>query len=311
MTSIGLVLGAGGVLGFAYEIGALAALEEATGWDSRTAAVIVGTSAGANLAATIRAGISSSDHYAHSQREPLTAEVSAIVRPRIRRSLRPTAPWLVAPALYAKGPVRWGLFAGLLPTGRVSTKPIGDRVRNLVGESWPDEPTWICATRLRDGRRVVFGRDDVSVPDLGVAVEASSSIPGRLAPVKIGNDRFIDGGTYSPTNADVVAKLGLDMVIVVSPMSAVSTQLGARVDRSPRALAARRLGREVQRVRSRGTTVLSIQPAATDLDTIGLDPLDRSRAPAVAAAARESVAAFLADERTRERVEMLRGATAP
>lgn len=54
----GLVLGAGGILGAAWTVGALSAIEEATGWDPRQAGVIVGTSAGSVLAALLRAGTS-------------------------------------------------------------------------------------------------------------------------------------------------------------------------------------------------------------------------------------------------------------
>ena len=61
MTAIGLVLGAGGVVGGAYHAAALAALENATGWDARTADLIVGTSAGAGVAAGLRAGIKASE----------------------------------------------------------------------------------------------------------------------------------------------------------------------------------------------------------------------------------------------------------
>ena len=58
MASVGLVLGAGGVVGGAYHAGALAALAETAGWDARDAEVIVGTSAGSIAAAALRAGLS-------------------------------------------------------------------------------------------------------------------------------------------------------------------------------------------------------------------------------------------------------------
>jgi len=45
-SKVGLVLGAGGIAGGAFHAGVLAALEEATGWDPRRAALVVGTSAG-------------------------------------------------------------------------------------------------------------------------------------------------------------------------------------------------------------------------------------------------------------------------
>src|SRR5690606_19316991 len=56
-TKTGLVLGAGGVLGAAWLIGALRALEEVTGFDPRGADRLLGTSAGSILAAALGAGI--------------------------------------------------------------------------------------------------------------------------------------------------------------------------------------------------------------------------------------------------------------
>lgn len=45
----GLVVGGGGTLGFAWAVAALAAVEEQLDWDARTAEVLVGTSAGAEV----------------------------------------------------------------------------------------------------------------------------------------------------------------------------------------------------------------------------------------------------------------------
>ena len=56
MGRIGLVLGAGGVIGHAFHAGVLAALADDTGWDPRRADVIVGTSAGSIAGALLRAG---------------------------------------------------------------------------------------------------------------------------------------------------------------------------------------------------------------------------------------------------------------
>src|SRR4051794_24860940 len=64
VTSVGLVLGAGGVVGGAYHAGALAALTEAAGWDARTADVVVGTAAGSLARAAPRAGLSGAGPFA-------------------------------------------------------------------------------------------------------------------------------------------------------------------------------------------------------------------------------------------------------
>src|SRR4051812_49783566 len=54
---VGLVLGAGGVIGGAWLMGALEALEAETGWQAADAEQIVGTSAGAVIGSLAAAGV--------------------------------------------------------------------------------------------------------------------------------------------------------------------------------------------------------------------------------------------------------------
>src|SRR6476661_6861154 len=54
---IGLVLGAGGVVGASWLIGALEALQSETGWDPAAADTIIGTSAGAVVGALTAEGV--------------------------------------------------------------------------------------------------------------------------------------------------------------------------------------------------------------------------------------------------------------
>ena len=56
MSSVGLVLGGGGITGASYHFGALFALQMATGWNATDADVIVGTSSGSFIAALVRGG---------------------------------------------------------------------------------------------------------------------------------------------------------------------------------------------------------------------------------------------------------------
>src|SRR5207237_9971213 len=144
-----------------------------------------------------------------------------------------------------------------------------DRIRLMFDDDWPQRSLWICALRLRDGQRVVFGRDDVWVPDVGTAVEASSAIPGYLQPVAIGSDTYVAGGAHSPSNADLVAGLGLDLVIVISTMSAPWTALRPSPSIGSRALASWVLEREVRAVRASGTPVRVLAPTAAVLSVMG------------------------------------------
>lgn len=52
----GLALGCGGTLGFAWAAVALQSLQRELGWDARDADVLIGTSAGAELAALLGSG---------------------------------------------------------------------------------------------------------------------------------------------------------------------------------------------------------------------------------------------------------------
>ena len=307
MGSIGLVLGAGGVVGGSYHAGALAALAEAAGWDARDADVIVGTSAGAIAGASLRAGLSGADQFARSTSGELSAEGTRLVgslppiteipsRPPFPRGLPlPASPQLAATALLPPWRARpTAALAGLLPAGSVPTAPLGDRIRSMFTETWPERSLWLCALRLRDGQRVIFGRDDVEVPDVGTAVEASCAIPGFLQPVGVCGETYVDGGAHSPSNADVLAGLGLDLVIVISTMSAPWTALRPSPNIGSRALASWVLEREVRAIRSSGTPVLVLEPTSEDLAVMGNNAMDPQKRAVVAQQARSTTVQRLA-----------------
>jgi predicted acylesterase/phospholipase RssA len=70
---IGLVLGAGGVVGRAHQAGVLAALEHDWGFDARSVDVVVGTtSAGSITGVFLRLGVSAADLAAWTVKAPLS-----------------------------------------------------------------------------------------------------------------------------------------------------------------------------------------------------------------------------------------------
>ena len=81
-----------------------------------------------------------------------------------------------------------------------------------------------AAVRLRDGKRVVFGRPDAPDVPVGQAVAASCAVPGYFRPVSIDGRRYIDGSVRSLTNADLLGDAGLDLVLVISPMTQASAR---------------------------------------------------------------------------------------
>jgi len=315
MPSVGVVLGAGGIVGAAYHAGVLSALAEA-GFDARHADLLVGTSAGSGVAASLRAGFPPIDLAARNLGRAISVEAAALVErsggPPII-DFRPQPSWRVprpsSPRLmFRSGRHPTKALVGMLPTGTISTDVIGERISALYGErSWPDEQLWVCAVDLDSGDRVVFGRNGVQAP-IGVAVQASSSIPGFFRPVEHGGRRYVDGGVHSPTNADLLADAEFDIVVIVSPMSATRLAHGALLP-TARPLHARRLAHEVEQVRRAGTHVLTFQQTPADVGAMGRNPMDAGRRAATTEAALASAHARLADPALAERLELLRTAS--
>ena len=304
---IGLVLGAGGVVGGSWLIGALEALESETGWSPCSADVICGTSAGSAVGALTAAGIEPSlmAAYASGGAGDAVAELEArgdrvtdgLVQRitdglgdmpyRLQRALPPIGPgsWRMAVSTLAR-PRRHApaaLLAGWLPRGFVSTRPIGELVDRFVDGSWPEGAGqyWAVAADYATGRRVVFGREGAPPADVRDAVAASCAIPGFYHPVKVGGRRYIDGGICSASNLDLLCDEGLDLVVCLNPMSSLAQvtprspaeRVGARM----RVQTGRRLGREAKKLRERGTEVLILQPTADDLAVMGTNFMARDR----------------------------------
>jgi NTE family protein len=93
----------------------------------------------------------------------------------------------------------------------------GEALQNYVNIALGNRPMeklprtlGIVATDLQSGEMIVFRRGNV-----GMAVRASSSVPGIFQPVRIGNREYVDGGLVSPVPAKVARDLGADVVIAV------------------------------------------------------------------------------------------------
>lgn len=295
---MGLVLGAGGVLGGAWLTGALQAIAARTRWDPGSAEYIVGTSAGSMMGSLVAAGVPPWFMVAHSAgesfegltgpdgREAAEADRSAGAAFRLHRGLPLPGPGSLRMALGTLarplGHTPGQLLAGWLPRGLFSTESLKDTVRRAVPGSWVEHPNyWAVATDYESGRRVAFGRGDAPPAELADAVAASCAIPGFFRPVKIGGRRYVDGGICSPSSLDLLAGRELDLVICLNPMSS----LAQRVLRNPldrlaevtRRGSGRRLGYEAKKVRASGTEVVLIQPSEEDLAIMGRNWMSRER----------------------------------
>ena len=293
------MLGAGGLAGQAYHSGVLAAIEERAGWDARRAAIVVGTSAGSVVAAMLRAGLAGTDMWAEQTGARMNPEAEALIRrsgppislPPPRLTHMDAAAGMASAGLWVEAAlrpfsVRSGVLAAAsMPPGKVSTGPIQRAVAKLHPEPWPALPTWICAVRLENGQRTTFGHSGSPKALLGEAVAASCAIPGYFQPVRIAGDRYIDGGSYSVTNADLLAGQGLDLVVVSCPMSGAPGLLGSLIKR--------RLDRELRALNHQGVPILRFEPGSAEREAMGFSYMNPKRRRPIALAAREGSLATL------------------
>jgi len=323
---VGIVLGAGGVLGGGWLTGALHAIARETGWDPGSAEYIVGTSAGSMVGALLACGVPPWFMVAHSAGESFSglrdvngedaagADRAAGASYRLHRGLPQLGPgsWRLAASSLAR-PYRYSpaaLIAGWMPLGPVSTEPLKETLRRVCSERWAPHPNfWAMSLDYRTGRRVAFGSADAPAAELPDAVAASCAIPGFFRAVEIGGRRYIDGGVHSISNLDVLEPEALDLVIALNPMSSLHAgsprTLGERVAYGIRQQAGRRLGSEARRLRAAGTEVLLIQPTVHDLDAMGSNLMSRARRNEVISTAVESVSEHLHESPLGERLSQL------
>src|SRR3954447_11989412 len=216
---VGLVLGAGGVLGASWLIGALEALESETGWSPAEAELIIGTSAGSVGGALTADGIPPAymNAYASGRAVDEISDVSARGSEMAKRlavladraaetGSQSGSDYKLQLALPPIGPGSWRLIAstltqptrhaptallgGWLPRGLISTRPITELVDTFVDGDGPEHPAfWSVAADYRSGKRVVFGRQDAPPATVSEAVAASCAIPAFYHPVKIAGRR--------------------------------------------------------------------------------------------------------------------------
>ena len=312
---VGLVLGAGGLAGFAYLTTALSVLQQLTGWDPRSADVIVGSSAGSNMGGFLRGGTpigKSLDDIMTLPANPRSMErlreLSGREADRTTR-LFPTS-LKMAIRETVRGPFMRPsrLISGLLPNGNIRTDTIGDRMFELHGSEWPDDDLYIATVRLHDGERVVFGLDRTDIP-VGTAVEASSAIPGYFRPVTIDSFRYIDGGTHSPTNADLLADRELDLIVIVAPMSVDSYSNGwMTTNGALRLLWRAQVQREVAELEAQGHTVLLLEPSIDEARSMGPTMMDPTRIVNVVLQTSSAARSAITDEKFSSQLAILRSA---
>lgn len=192
----GLCLAGGGVLGAAYEVGALAAVEEhlGSGEVERVFDIFVGVSAGAVVASFLAQGVRAGSLYERF-------EANAIV------------PSILAAAARMGG-------------RRFRIRRFEQTIRELFAEQglsnrFADLPKTLLipAVDIDATERETFGRDGTQPATVTEAVAASCAIPGYLGPYTIGRRRFVDGGVGSPIHIDLAIDAGATHILAVDPIA--------------------------------------------------------------------------------------------
>jgi NTE family protein len=255
-----LVLGGGGLSGIAWETGVLAGLA-AAGADVSPADYVLGTSAGATVAAQLGSGLPLTDLL---ERQTVPELQSAELSPDIGRVIELMESWEKLPLQYPD-PAELRREVGQRALA-VQTVPEAARRAVIAGRlprhSWPARKLAVVAVEARTGDVRVF--DQASGADLVDAVAASCAIPGIWPPVTIGTGRYIDGGTRSAVNADLAA--GYQRVLILAPMADPSLD-----------------GQVAGLIQGAGDGAVQVQVLAPDDDSLaamGINPLDPGvRAP--------------------------------
>jgi len=262
-----LVLAGGGVAGIAWHLGMIEALR-AGGVDLTTADLVVGTSAGSVVGAQITTG--QLEAAVAQQQRPASSEI--YVEVDLQSLLAKLAE--LSSGTTDETEIMKRIGAHALETETVSEAARLAAVASRVPvATWPQRPLKITAVGATTGELVVFDRS--SGVALVAAIAASCAVPGVWPPATIGDQRYIDGGTRSFTNADLA--VGHARVVILLPVP-------------PNPLHETRLAKELVVLNAATPSVkaLLLQVDADAIAAIGPNPLDPARrGPALEAGRRQ------------------------
>jgi NTE family protein len=234
-----LVLAGGGIMGAAYEIGALTALDRlfGPGFSSRRFDMHIGVSAGSVIAALLANRVPPaalfrtiarnersvfnwrrSDIYRLDTREVLSSCWDVLRNlARIYKNYR-RQPWPFAPGDLSH------LLLEQFPAGIFSLEPLHQYLcRSFRQEGMVDDfnllrpELYIPAFDLDRGQRVVFGGAGFRDAHICQAITASCAIPYFFRPFRIGDRHYIDGSTGEVAHLDIAVERGASLIVLVNP----------------------------------------------------------------------------------------------
>ncbi len=207
-----VVLGGGGSVGEAWELGVLKGMRDA-GVDLTEADLFVGTSAGSRVATLVRAGRDLDALYAQAL-APAPFAVGPVQSPedaQITQELSRMWQGPLAPERTVAQRIQIGAMA-LTANGALEEDRIQSTAADLGMRDWPDLPLKLAAVDVYDGTVRFFDRAQ-GVP-IERAVAASRAAPGRDAPITVGARRYMDGGVMGE---NLEGAIGYNVVVAITP----------------------------------------------------------------------------------------------
>jgi predicted acylesterase/phospholipase RssA len=241
-----LVLAGGGIMGAAYEIGALTALDRlfTRDFSTRHFDIYVGVSAGSLIASLVASGIPPALLFraVNVERGVFNWRRSDIYR--VDSFAIISSCWKVLRNLlriYRHGRrLRWKfslhefffILQEQFPAGLFSLEPLqnylchafsAEGVKDDFNALTPE--LYIPAYDLDRGQRVVFGSEGYRDMHICQAITASCAIPYFFRPYQIGSQHYIDGSTGQVSHIDIAIERGAKLIIVVNPRVPIDNDL--------------------------------------------------------------------------------------
>ncbi len=241
-----LILAGGGIMGAAYEIGCLTALDRLfrPGFSCRRFDLYVGISAGSVIATLVANKIAPADLFrtiANDESSVFNWTRSDIYRLEKRQIL--ASCWQVMGNLLkiyrSYRHDRWTYFSDFFhilqeqfPAGLFSLEPMSQYLcqafqKEGVLDSFNllDTELYIPAYDIDRGERVVFGSEGFRDMHICKAITASCAIPYFFRPYPISGSHYVDGSVGRVSHLDIAVKAGADLIVIVNPRVPMNNDL--------------------------------------------------------------------------------------
>jgi len=246
---MGLCLGGGGITGAMYEVGCLAALEDAfDDFQATDFDVYVGASTGSVVATALAGGLPAqrlyralldpADDFFPLQRQHLLRFDMRELR-RVWGSAFGAARRLVGSVTTRPLAVDvWyelERFTDSLPAGLFTVDALEKFLDSILsrrglpktfGEVRPR--LMLVASDLDRGQRAIFGAGAIDDVPIATALAACCAVPLLYAPVRIGDRDFVAAGLGETGHVDVAVELGCELVLMLNAMVPVRVDTDAR-----------------------------------------------------------------------------------